>query len=74
MAAKTLWDWRPSHWPADAAQALTNAARDEPADETRQAMAETLASAGIKSAPVTKSDDIGALRPSRIEAGSAIRY
>jgi hypothetical protein len=46
MAVKTLRDWPPSQWPAEALQALTEAARDEPAGKTRQAMTQTLASAG----------------------------
>jgi len=45
MAVRTLRSWPPSHWPDGALQALTEAARDEPADQTRQAMTETLASA-----------------------------
>jgi len=45
MAVKTLRHWPPSQWPAEAVHALTEAARDEPADKTRQAMTETLTSA-----------------------------
>jgi hypothetical protein len=36
----------PSQWPSEAVQALTEAARAEPAGKTRQAMTETLARAG----------------------------
>ena len=45
MAVRTLRNWPASHWPAEALQALTEAARSEPADKTRQMMTETLASA-----------------------------
>jgi hypothetical protein len=46
MAVKTLRAWPSSQWPAGAIPALADAARAEPADRTRQAMTETLASAG----------------------------
>jgi hypothetical protein len=46
MAVKTMRDWPLSQWPAEALQALTAAAWDEPAGKTGQALTETLASAG----------------------------
>jgi hypothetical protein len=35
MAVKTLRDWSASQWPAEAVRALTDAARDDPAGDTR---------------------------------------
>lgn len=51
MAVKTLREWPPSAWPPPAAQALSDAARAEPADRTRQAMIEVLTQAGHRVGP-----------------------
>jgi hypothetical protein len=51
MAVRTLRGWTASHWPPNAAQALIDAARAEPAAKVRQAMTDALADAGRPRAP-----------------------
>lgn len=47
MAVKTLRARPASQWPPEAAQALHDAARAEPAERTRQAMTDALTHAGL---------------------------